>query len=179
MFCTSVHSFVGARGQVRPTGVSAGECQGHQQSLTPLTSPKPPLQPSQPKFEPMQSVAMFHHTTKPTQPQPMECVTLFHLGVNMFQHPAPKPMQIWVVYTIRSQQSMFVNSLRFWFWQVTVTIITSFESPKPRILVACGWHLFLFPSKAFSAFWYFGMICQLYDNFQMLILTMMYSTIQL
>ena len=79
----NVHSFVGGRGQVRPTGVSAGECQGHQQSLTPLNNPKPPLQPSQPKFEPMQSVAMFHHTTKPTQPQPMECVSLFFTLVSI------------------------------------------------------------------------------------------------
>ena len=84
MSCTSgLHSFVGARGQVRPTGVSAGECQGHQQSLTPLSKPQIPLsKPPTPKPH-QSSHPLMCFTTR--QPKQCKCVSVYQYHHQMYQ----------------------------------------------------------------------------------------------
>ena len=77
------HSFVGARGQVRPTGVSGGECQGHQQSLTPLSKPQIPLsKPPTPKPHQSSHPLMCFTTGQPKQ---CKCVSVYQYHHQMYQ----------------------------------------------------------------------------------------------
>ena len=143
------HSFVGARGQVRPTGVSAGECQGHQQSLTPLSKPQIPL-------------------SKPPTPKPHQ--TSHPLMYDVFYHRAAKTMQMCQCVSIPSPNVPTAPKQCFWLvlfcYHISTTQVSkywSFLKTPPMLTVYFG-----MMCQLYDNLW----------MFHLLTLTMMY-TIQL
>ena len=115
------HSFVGARGQVRPTGVSGGECQGHQQSLTPLSKPQIPL-------------------SKPPTPKPHQ--TSHPLMYDVFYHRAAKTMQMCQCVSISSPNVPTAPQQCFWLvlfcYHISTTQVSKYWSfPKNASYAYC------------------------------------------